>query len=38
MTFKDACEKYLKQAMELLDESREMKSTTLVRVPIYRRR
>ena len=31
-------EKYLKQAMELLDESREMKSTTLVRVPIYRRR
>ena len=38
MTFKDACGKYLKQAMELLDESREMKSTTLVRVPIYRRR
>ena len=38
MTFKDACEKYLKQAMELLDESREMKSTTFVRVPIYRRR
>lgn len=38
MTFKDACEKYLKQAMELLDESREMKSTTLVRVPIYKRR
>ena len=38
MTFKDACGKYLKQAMELLDESKEMKSTTLVRVPIYRRR
>lgn len=38
MTFKDACEKYLKQAMELLDESKEMKSTTLVRVPVYRRR
>lgn len=38
MTFKDACQKYFKQAMELLDESEQMKSTTLVRVPIYRRR
>ena len=38
MTFKDACQKYFKQAMELLDESEQMKSTTLVRIPIYRRR
>ena len=38
MTFKDACQKYFKQAMEILDESKQMKSTTLVRVPIYMRR
>lgn len=38
MTFAEACQKYFKQAMELLDESEQMKSTTLVRIPIYRRR
>lgn len=38
MTFKDACRNYCDEAMKLLDESKEMKSTTLVRVPIYMRR
>lgn len=38
MTFKDVCQKYFEQAMELLDESEQMTSTTLVRIPVYKRR
>lgn len=38
MTFKDACRNYCDEAMKILDASEHMKSTTLVRIPVYRRR
>ncbi len=38
MPFKDACKNYHEEAMKILDEENDIKSYSLVRVPIYKRR